>query len=160
LEDRDRELAAVRRGMTALRDEKKALEGETARVRAAAENRFAGITLTGRRVLFLVDMSGSMDLVDENTQAPTKWGDVRNTVARLMRSLPDLEKYQVIVFAENAKFLFTEQDWLDYDAKASPQRVLNGLAAIKPKGGTNMYAALQAAFRLRAKGLDTIYLLS
>src|SRR5215472_8694308 len=76
LEGRDRELAAARQGMAALRDEKKALEGETARVRAAAENRFAGITLTGRRVLFLVDMSASMELVNENTQAPTKWADV------------------------------------------------------------------------------------
>jgi hypothetical protein len=160
LEGRDQELAVARRNMAALRTEKKALEGETARVRAAAENRFAGITLTGRRVLFLVDMSASMDLVDENTQAPTKWGDVRNTVARLMRSLPDLKKYQVIVFAENTRFLFKEQEWLDYDAKASPERVLVGLADIKPTGGTNMYAALQAAFRLRAKGLDTIYLLS
>jgi hypothetical protein len=161
LESRDQELAVASRGMAALRNEKKELEGETARVRAAAENRFAGITLTGRRVLFLVDMSGSMDLVDENTQAPTKWGDVRNTVARLMRSMPDMQKYQVIVFAEKTAFLFKgEEDWLDYDAKSSPQRVLDGLAAIKPTGGTNMYAALQAAFRLRARGLDTIYLLS
>src|SRR5215469_4169745 len=78
-----------------------------------------------------------------------------------MRSLPDVEKYQVIVFAEKASFLFQgEEDWLTYDAKSSPERVLRGLAGIKPTGGTNMYAALQAAFRLRAKGLDTIYLLS
>jgi hypothetical protein len=161
LDSREKELALLRRNMATLQDEKKALQGEAARVRAAAENRFAGITLTGRRVLFLVDMSGSMELVDENTQAPTKWADVRNTVARLMRSLQDVEKYQVIVFAEKAAFLFQgEEDWLTYDAKSSPERVLRGLGGIKPTGGTNMYTALQAAFRLRAKGLDTIYLLS
>jgi predicted nucleic acid-binding Zn-ribbon protein len=161
LDSREKELALLRRSMASLQDEKKTLQGETARVRAAAENRFAGITLTGHRVLFLVDMSGSMELVDENTKAPTKWTDVGNTVGRLMRSLPDLEKYQVIVFAEKASFLFPgEEDWLAYNAKSSPQRVLDRLATIKPTGGTNMYAALQAAFRLRAKGLDTIYLLS
>ena len=147
IESRDKELALAQRNLTTLR--------------AATENRFAGIALTGRRVLFLVDMSGSMDLVDENTKAPTKWADVRNTVARLMRSLPDLQKYQVLVFAEKAAFLFEgDEDWLEYNSRSSPERVLNGLAKIAPKGGTNMYAALQTAFRLRAKGMDTIYLLS
>jgi predicted nucleic acid-binding Zn-ribbon protein len=161
LADRRRELADAAHGMAALQGEKKALQAEAARVRAAADNRFAGIELTGRRVLFLVDMSGSMDLVDEQTRAPHKWEEVRSTVARLMRSMPDLEKYQVILFAEKAAFLFAgEEDWLTYDARTSPARVLKGLAAIKPLGGTNMYAALEAAFRLRPKGLDTIYLLS
>jgi myosin heavy subunit len=161
IEKRDKELALMRRGLAALRAENKTLQSATERVRAAAENRFAGIALTGRRVLFLVDMSGSMELVDENTKAPTKWADVRNTVARLMSSLPDLQKYQVIVFAEKAAFLFDgEEDWLDFQAASSPERVVNTLAKITPKGGTNMYAALQTAFGLRAKGLDTIYLLS
>jgi predicted nucleic acid-binding Zn-ribbon protein len=161
VEARDKELARARQNLTALRDQNKTLQGETARVRAAAQNRFAGITLTGRRVLFLVDASGSMDLVDENTKAPTKWADVGDTVVRLMRSLPDLEKYQVIVFAETTAFLFAgEEDWLDYKAQASPERVRTDLAKITPKGGTNMYAALQLSFRLRAKGMDTIYLFS
>jgi hypothetical protein len=161
LKDAEQELASVRRSLATLEGEKKTLQGEAARVRAAAENRFAGIALTGRRVVFLVDMSGSMELVDENTPAPTKWTDVRNTVARLMRSMPDLEQYQVIIFAEKAEFLFKgDTDWLRYDPKSSPERVLLGLAAVKPKGGTNMYAALEATFRLRARGMDTIYLLS
>lgn len=160
IEGRDRELALTRRNVAALEDDKKALQTEAARVRAAAENRFAGIALTGRRVVFLVDMSGSMDLVDENTRAPTKWTDVRNTVARLMRSMADLEKFQVIVFAEKAEFLFAGEEWVNYDPQSSPERVLRALAGVQPKGGTDMYAALQTAFRMRAKGLDTIYLLS
>jgi hypothetical protein len=161
MEARDKELALARRSLAALREQNKTLEGETARVRAAAENRFAGITLTGRRVLFLVDTSGSMDLVDENTKAPTKWTDVGNTIARLMRSLPDLEKYRVIAFSETTAFLFAgEEQWLDFKVQSSPERVRTELAKITPKGGTNMYAALQMAFRLRAKGMDTIYLFS
>jgi predicted nucleic acid-binding Zn-ribbon protein len=158
---RTRDLEKRDKQMAALHQQNKALQSETARVRAAAEKRFAGIALTGRRVLFLVDMSGSMDLVDEKTKAPTKWADVCNTVARLMNSLPDLEKYQVLVFAEQAAFLFAgEEDWLDFHSQSSPQRVREALAKITPKGGTNMYAALQRAFRLRAKGMDTIYLFS
>src|SRR5262249_20239681 len=50
--------------------------------------------------------------------------------------------------------------WIDYDPKKSPEHVLKALAAIKPQGNTNMYAAFEAAFRFRADGLDAIYLLS
>jgi predicted nucleic acid-binding Zn-ribbon protein len=135
------------------------LEKEKLNLRVAAENRFAGITLTGRRVIFLVDMSGSMELVDEDTPAPEKWIEVRNTVARLMRSLPELEKYQIITFSSKAEFPLGGDKWLDYDRK-SPDLALKTLRAIKPKGGTNMYAALEAAFGYRSDGLDTIYLLS
>jgi hypothetical protein len=162
---RDREsresLSANEERLAALQRDRRDLQIANIRLRAAADNRFAGIQLTGRRVVFLVDMSGSMDLVDEKTPAPTKWADVRQTVAKLMRSLPTLEKYQVIVFAEKTSHLLGGSDaWLDYDPQTSPDRVVQALAAVKPEGGTNMYSALEAAFRLRAKGLDTIYLLS
>jgi peptidoglycan hydrolase CwlO-like protein len=155
------ELARRENDVQTLRRENQKLQGESARIRSEADNRFAGIALTGRRVLFLVDASGSMELVDENTRAPTKWADVRNTVARLMRSMPELQKYQVIVFSEKSSFLFEgEDDWLDFNVVTSPQRVVDALAKIGPKGGTNLYDALKMAFRLRDKGMDTIYLLS
>jgi hypothetical protein len=148
----------------AMSDAKKALaalEKEKRNLHEAAESRFAGITLTGKRVIFLVDMSGSMEMVDENTAAPEKWVEVRNTVARLMRSLPGLEKYQLITFAAKANFpMGSVGKWLEYDAKTSPELVLKTLEAVKPKGGTNMYAALEAAFYYRSDELDTIYLLS
>jgi hypothetical protein len=127
----------------------------------AAENRFAGIALTGKRVVFLVDMSGSMELVDPETPAPSKWQGVRETVAKIMTSLPELEKFQIIVFAEQASFLLGDEGrWIEFDTKTSVDRASKALAKTKPEGGTNMYTALEAAFRLRAAGLDTIYLLS
>jgi hypothetical protein len=144
-----------------LEGEKKKLRDEAMRVRAAAEHRFAGIALTGKKVIFLVDTSGSMELVDEKTEAPTKWGDVRSTVARVMRSLPDLEKFQVITFAEEYQFLLGKPgQWLTYDAKTSADQVTAALAKIKPKGGTNMTNPMRTAFDYRALGLDTIYLFS
>jgi von Willebrand factor type A domain len=166
----ERELAALNKSVASLQADKRVLmteatraRAETLRARAAAENRFAGIELKGRRVVFLVDMSGSMELVDEKTVAPNKWREVRETVARVMRSMPELEKFQVIVFAEEARYLLAgpgRDGWFDYDAKTSPGRVTEALAKVKPAGGTNMYAALETAFRLRPEGLDTIYLLS
>jgi hypothetical protein len=154
LGERQAAMTAAARALAALEKEKRSL-------RAAADNRFAGIELTGKRVIFLVDTSGSMAFVDEKTPAPHKWVEVRRTVARLMQSLPGLEKFQLITFAEKSSYpLGGAGKWLDYDAKAGPKKVLEALAAAKPAGGTNMYAALDAAFRYRADGLDTVYLLS
>ena len=49
--------------------ERRDLAGKLAKAQTAADARFEGIALTGKRVVFLVDMSGSMELVDENTRA-------------------------------------------------------------------------------------------
>jgi hypothetical protein len=160
-EEREKVLSNATRLLDTLREDQKKLTTRVETLQAAAENRFEGIALTGRRVVFLVDMSGSMDLVDENTPAPSKWAGVRESVARIMKSLPDLEKYQVIVFSDKPTFLFGRgEGWNNFEGKESIDRVTRSLAEIKPKGGTNMYSAMDAAFRFRADGLDTIYLLS
>ena len=56
--------------------------------------------------------------------------------------------------------LGNDDAWIDFDAKTSVERVERALAAIRPKGNTNMYAALETAFRFRGRGMDTIYVLS
>jgi von Willebrand factor type A domain len=159
--ERGKDLAQANQNLEAAREEKNIWQKEAVRARSAVDNRFAGIALTGKRVIFLVDMSGSMELVDEKTQAPNKWSEVAATVAKLMRSLPDLEKFQVVIFSEKVSYLLGgENQWLDFDAKTSPDTVLRALNNIKPTGGTNMYDAFQSAFRFRPAGLDTIYFLS
>lgn len=139
----------------------KSLTTQAMQARLAAENKFAGIALTGRRVVFLVDMSGSMDYVDEKTVAPDKWKGVRESLVKIMKSLPELEKFQVVLFSDKASFLMGDDSrWLNYDPKTSPEQAAKALAAIKPTGNTNMYAAFEAAFKYRTEGLDTVYLLS
>ncbi len=156
-----KDLADARRNVVALQAEKATLQNQAARTRPGAENRFAGLALTGRRVVFLVDMSGSMVYLDDNTPAPQKWVEVHKTVARIMRSLPDLEKYQVVTFSERPHFpLGGDGKWLDYDPRTSADLVFQTLGDVKPDGGTNMYSAMEAAFRYRKDGLDAIYLLS
>jgi hypothetical protein len=154
-------LDTAERNVGALQQERKSLADQALRARAAFENRFEGIALTGRRVIFLVDMSGSMELVDIRTPAANKWVGVRETLAKIMRSLSDLDKFQVIVFSEKISYLLgNDGRWLDFDAKTSVDHAVRALAATKPTGGTNMYDAFEAAFRYRSDGLDTIYVLS
>jgi hypothetical protein len=161
VEERGKTAATTKQALELMEEEKNALRAEAARYRQSADNRFAGIQLTGKRVIFLVDMSGSMELVDETTPAPSKWVEVRRTLVKVMQSLPELTHYQVIVFSERATFLSGGDDrWLSYDPKTTPNEVLAALAAVKPKGGTNMYTAMEAVFRFRSRGLDTVYLFS
>jgi Tfp pilus assembly protein PilN len=161
LATRDRELDQARRNLLALEGEKKGLLSEVSRAKTAAENRFAGISLTGRRVVFLVDRSGSMGLIDYNTPDRDKWPTVCRTVAQIMRTLPDLEKFQVVVFSNDASYLLGQPGrWLDFDPKTSPDRVLQALLDTKPRDGTNLSAAFEAVFQPRLPDLDTIYLIS
>src|SRR5205085_7096628 len=95
----------ARRALDSAKAESRDLAGQVARIRTAVEQRFEGIALTGKRVVFLVDMSGSMDLIDDRTPAPEKWPGVREAVLKIMRSLPQLEKFQVLLFSDKVQFL-------------------------------------------------------
>jgi Mg-chelatase subunit ChlD len=160
-EARRTDLTDANRAIAALERDKKSLLERVVRVTSAAENRFEGIALTGRRVIFLVDMSGSMELVDERTPAEQKWKGVRETVSKVMRSLPELSKYQLILFSDHVSYpLGGENRWLEFEPKGSASDAYAALSRIRPRGATNMYDAFEAAFRYRPLGLDTIYVLS
>jgi hypothetical protein len=156
----EKDLIAARAALDGLRGENRDLGGQLVRAKSAVENRFEGIALSGRRVVFLVDMSGSMEMVDENTTDAAKWPGVRDALFRIMRSLPNLEKFQVILFSDKTSYLIgSDGRWIDYDAN-SATKVNDALALIRPQGNTNMFVAMDAAFQFRAQGLDTVYLFS
>lgn len=143
-----------------LQGDKAKLADRYNKLQAESESRFAGIAMTGKRVVFVVDMSGSMKLLDDKTPAPTKWATVVETIAKVMRSLPELERYQVILFSRKAEPLFGQMGWLPYEGEASVRKVREALSRVEPVGDTNLFDAMEMAFRLRAAGLDTIYLFS
>ena len=111
-------------------------------------------------MVFAVDMSGSMVLLDSVTPAGGKWAEVGRVLGRLMDSLPELESYQVLVFAENARWLFGEDTWRKFQAGKSSAEVVTALSTLQPKGGTNLHTAMEQTFTLRSSGLDSVYLLS
>ena len=124
------------------------------------EARFAGIVTSGKRVVFLVDISGSMVKKDSETADPTKWPIVVDTVGKVMRSIVGLEKYQVIVFSSSSRWLFGNGEWQDYTGQKSVDAVTTALLRVKPFDDTNLYAGLEQAFKLKPNGLDAVYLFS
>lgn len=143
-----------------LQGQKAKLADKYDKLQRDTDTRFAGIAMTGKRVVFAVDISGSMKLVDDKTPAPDKWPGVVETVAKVMRSLPDLEKFQVVIFSRKAEYLLGAGGWQDYRGEVSIKQVTDALKRTDPNGDTNLYDAFDLAFRLRATGLDTVYLFS
>ncbi|HSQ54403.1 MAG TPA: VWA domain-containing protein [Gemmata sp.] len=144
-----------------LQGDKAKLADKYDRLQKDVEARFAGIVTSGKRVVFLVDISGSMAKKDTDTADPTKWPIVVETVGKVMRSVVGLEKYQVIVFSSSSRWLFGSGEWQEFAGEKSVERVRDALLAVKPYDDTNLYAGLERAFSLRQTGaLDTVYLFS
>jgi predicted nucleic acid-binding Zn-ribbon protein len=143
-----------------LQGDKAKLADKFDKMQRDSESRFAGIAMTGARVVFLVDMSGSMGKRDLNSLDNTKWATVAETVTKVMRSIPTLDKYQVIVFSSRANWLFGNGEWQTYSGETSAKGVRDALLAVQPKDDTNMHAGFEKAFTLKPSGLDTIYLFS
>ena len=141
-----------------LRSENRKLADKFDRLRIDSENKFAGVAMSGKNVVFLIDISGSMKLLDEKTPAPEKWPGVIETVGKVMKSNPALEKFQVVIFSREAKYLFGTREWFDYKGDESVKKVTAALKDTTPGGDTNLYEGFDFSFRMA--GLDTIYLFS
>ena len=141
--------------------EKDKLNQRVVALQAEADQRFAGIPLTGENVVFLIDISGSMTMKDEVTEDPDKWPFLCETLMKLMRSIPTLQRFQVILFSDKTSYLFGNRDvWLKYDGPETARQTRDALRKVKVDGGTNMQDAFDEAFRYRKLKLDTIYLFS
>jgi hypothetical protein len=144
-----------------LKLEKEKLSRRVIDLQAEIEQRFAGIPLTGENVVFLIDISGSMTMMDENTDDPEKWPFLCETLLKLMKSIPTLQRFQVILFSDKTSYLFGKRDsWFKYEGPETAKMTRDALKKVKVEGGTNMQDAFEEAFRYRKIKLDTIYLFS
>lgn len=156
------EVADARTQIIDLQGDKKKLADKFDRLRIDSDNKFAGIALTGKSVVFVVDSSGSMRLKSDKPDDvdPTKWAGVVETVGKVARSIPDLDRFQLVVFAEKASHPLGDGKWIAYKGEESVKQIVDTLTKTQPDGGTNLHAGLDLAFKLRADGLDTVYLFS
>jgi predicted nucleic acid-binding Zn-ribbon protein len=160
IKDLKKQLDDVNANIIDLQGDKKKLADKLDKLRIDSDSRFAGIAMTGKSVVFLVDISGSMKLMDEKTPDANKWPGVIETVAKVMRSIPDLSRFQVVTFSRGAQYLLGAGEWQEYKGEESVKAVTTALTNTTPGGDTNLYSGLDQAFKLRDRGLDTIYLFS
>ena len=144
--------------------------GELERREAADERRrlsqstkaksFFGVQLESRRMIFVIDVSGSMDELLRPAPGEEK-GESRMAVARrelaaFLANLDDGTLFNVIVFSSEARL------WKSEGAASSTpetrQAAVEFVSGLRAGGGTNLYGALQLAFEDR--DIDTIIVLS
>lgn len=160
VKDMQKQLDNANLNIIDLQGDKRKLADKIDKLRIESDAKFAGVAMTGKRVAFVIDISGSMKLIDEKTPDPNKWPIVVQTIGKVMRSIPDLEKYQVIVFSRKSNYLFGGADWREYKGEASVKETMDALTKTEVGGDTNMYEAFDLTFKLRDSGLDTVYLFS
>ena len=129
----------------------------------------SGLSVTGNRVVILVDTSASMlgytilDVIrtrnlDETTQRnAAKWKRALAAVDWLTSQLPSGGQFQLIAFNETAKPV-TGSGW-QLVGKAKLDDAARALRAIVPSGGTSLHAAFGAVSALGAPA-DQVFLLT
>src|SRR5206468_4213868 len=119
---------ASRAALGTLKLEKDKLSQRVVDLQAEVEQRFAGIPLTGENVIFLIDISGSMTMKDENTDDPDKWPFLCETLMKLMKSIPAMQRFQIILFSDKTSYLFGSRDkWYKYEGPKTAQMAHDAL---------------------------------
>ncbi len=117
-----------------------------------------GLTLRGKRILILLDVSASMlheDVVtvirmrnfdDARKRAAAKWRRAAETVNWLLTQLPAGSDYQIYTFNTRAQPLLpdTSGKWVGGADAAQLARGLEALRQIVPRDGTSLYNAFAA----------------
>jgi hypothetical protein len=130
-------------------------------------DRFFSLDLQSDRVLFVVDLSGSMkeDITLQTGTTTTKAGDtttkirlVLDELRRIVLSLPEDSTFNVVVFNDGVKVWRETRDGMPaavkLDDDARDDLLGSFLENLEPRGPTNLHGALDRALGFANKGLD------
>ncbi len=113
---------------------------------------FYGLPVESDRVVFVIDMSGSME---SGTRFKSNFEIAVEQMLGVAKRLPDDAKINVILFESDFKVW---REKLTKLTKRNRKALKTFMQKQYPEGGTNLYDALEHA--LKHKGVDTILLLS
>ena len=175
------ELDRLKLNIKELEEQKKQLQeevrdtGDDVRRLVGEGNReyLTGLRLGGKRILILLDASGSMlddtivnvirirNMRDGIKRNAPKWVQTLRTVDWLTARFPRDSEYQIYVFNTGTRSVLPGQDgkWLKVDNKAELNSVIEALGKIVPEGGTNLEKAFAAIGKLRPRP-DNVYLIT
>jgi hypothetical protein len=124
------------------------------------ESKFFGIRIISHRVIFIIDVSGSMDeglLNDYRGKAVKNRMEVAKTeLSKCIQGLDPGALFNIYPFSSDV------EKWVDGSlAAANEKNRLDAVGFVEklgPFGGTNLYGAIQAAFK--DPDVDTIFIMS
>lgn len=132
-----------------------------------------GLRLGGKRILILLDVSGSMlddtivnvirirNMRDGIKRNAPKWVQTLRMVDWLTARFPRNSEYQIYTFNTGTRSVLPGQDgkWLKVANQAELNSVIEALGKIVPEGGTNLEKAFAAIGKLRPRP-DNVYLIT
>jgi hypothetical protein len=144
---------------------------------ATSTAKFFGVPVTGTRVVFVVDISGSMNFQFASRtetataasaakgSAESKWDAAERELQRALGALPAESSFNAVYFSLRADAWKAK---VVAATAANRKAFLVDLAKRRPDGGTNVWAALQLALGMRTLGygdplgndIDEVFLLS
>ncbi|MCH8507869.1 MAG: hypothetical protein LAT64_03770 [Phycisphaerales bacterium] len=135
-----------------------ALDAETGSAGAGSGEggSFFGLEARGRRFAYIVDISGSMNVLVGGGR--TRWEHTRDELLRSIRSLDPDAEFHVQLFSSGSYSLFGVDAW----TKSTPMNrrlAADTLYGTHPSGGTLPMSAFETVFRLDPKA-DAIYFMS
>jgi hypothetical protein len=114
---------------------------------------YYGISLLAKRIIFIVDVSGSMLFKNDKE---TRLDVAKRELTYAILNLPEKTHIEIIDFAGIASLWFGELKVLTKAIKVVIEKRIKGIAA---KGGTNTHDSFEKAFGLN-ENLEAIYFLS
>lgn len=113
------------------------------------------IPLSSHKASFLIDISGSMSAPVGTGGSRTRLDEAKRQMQRAVEALPEVHAFNLITYESGVQPLW---DRLRKATAKNKQEALARVAELKPMGGTNIFDALEMAFR--DPEVDTIYLMT
>jgi len=118
---------------------------------------FFGLEAKGRRFAYIVDVSGSMDMLT-GEGAVSRWELTRAELIRSIAQLDEHAKFSIILYSSNAISLFGEMGWVDA-TDANRRTTVGALMGFEPRGGTQPEPAFEMIFGLKPEP-DAVYFMT
>lgn len=136
------------------------VEAEERRLKDTSAAEFFGIRIESHRVVFIIDVSGSM-------QAPTRGRYVdepgkprievaKKELAKAIEALEDNSLFNILPFSNGVEAWI--EDGIEASKESTREDALEYVSRLGPFGGTNLFGSLEAAFE--DEDVDTIFVLS
>lgn len=162
-----RELWEKSNGKIAITSKAESVQKKTGYTSAAG---FAGIPVEGTRVVFILDLSGSMEWPMDDTDGKGKVKRLDYAKRELLKAvdaLPENSMFNLVTFNGDDE----AEDWSKKLVDASDRnkkRLANFVEKLRPLGGTNLWSGMEAALNIKSlvlgnhyeTSVDEIFLLS
>jgi len=114
-------------------------------------------TVTSKRVVFVIDLSGSMEasFTTNNGQSYSRLAFVKMELAKALQSLDQSCKFNIIMFESSTR---TWQQFMQQATPANIQSAMSFVSGLQTGGATDIYGGLQTAYNYT--DCDRIYFLT